>query len=77
MLTQSYAAIPKNLREQAKTIFVWYPKERADLKAIHEKNDVLKNNELIVASKFLKKSKCGCLHIRNEYPRGFSLLNHV
>ena len=77
MLTQSYAAIPKNLRGQAKTIFVWYPKERADLKAIHEKNDVLKNNELIVASKFLKKSKCGCLYIRNEYPRGFSLLNHV
>ena len=34
LLTQSYSAIPKNLRKQAKAIFVWYPKERGDLKAI-------------------------------------------
>ena len=40
LLAQSYTAIPKNLRRQAKAIFVWYPKERADLKTIHE-NDVL------------------------------------
>ena len=26
---------------QAKAIFVWYPKERGDLKAIHEEDDVL------------------------------------
>ena len=31
LLTQSYLAIPKNLRKQAKAIFVWYPKESADL----------------------------------------------
>ena len=55
MLTQSYTGIPKNLRRQAKAIFVWYPKERADLRAIQEENDVLTNNELIVASMFLKK----------------------
>ena len=66
MLTQSYTGIPKNLRRQAKAIFGWYPKERADLRAIHEENDVLTNNELIVASMFLKKSKYGCLFIRNE-----------
>ena len=28
LLTQSYSAIPKKLRRQAKDIFVWYPKER-------------------------------------------------
>ena len=32
LLTQSYSAIPKNLRRQAKAIFLWYPKERGDLK---------------------------------------------
>ena len=31
LMTQSYSTIPKNLRKQAKTINVWYPKERADL----------------------------------------------
>ena len=38
LLTQSYSAIPKNLRRQVKAIFVWYPKERADLKMIHDEN---------------------------------------
>ena len=38
LLRQSYTAIPKNLRRQAKAIFVWYPKERADLKMIHDEN---------------------------------------
>ena len=57
LLTQSYSAIPKNLRRQAKTIFVWYPKERADLKMIHDENDVLTNDELVVVRDFLKKLK--------------------
>ena len=52
MLTQSYSAILKNL--QAKTIFVWYPKEREDLKMIHYENDVLTDDELVVARDFLK-----------------------
>ena len=41
LLTQSYTAIPKNLRRPAKVIFVWYPKERRDLKVIQEENGVL------------------------------------
>ena len=77
LLTQSYTAIPKNLRKQAKAIFVWYPKERGDLKAIHEENDVLTDDELVVARGLLKESRYGCLYMRNEYPRGFRLLNHV
>ena len=77
LLTQSYSAIPKNLRKQAKVIFVWYPKERGDLKAIHEENDVLTDDELVVARGLLKESRLGCMYIRNQYPRGFRLLNHV
>ena len=77
LITQSYTAIPKNLRRQAKAIFVWYPMERGELKAIHEENDVLTDDELVVARSLLKESRYGCLYIRNEHPRGFKLLNHI
>ena len=77
MLTQSYTAIPKKLRRQAKAVFLWYPKERADLKAIHDENDVLTDNKLVFVRRLLKKSKHACLYIQNEYPRGFRLLNHA
>ena len=77
LLTQSYSAIPKNLRRQVQAVFVWYPKERTDLKLIHDENDVLRNDELVVVRGFLRKSKHACLYIRNEYPCEFRLLNHV
>ena len=45
---------------------------------IHEDNDVLTDNELIVTKKLKKNiSKYGCLYIQNEYSRGFKLLNHI
>ena len=47
-----YKCIPKKLREQAKAIFVWYPKGRIDLKMIHAENDVLTDDELVVARDF-------------------------
>ena len=71
LLRQSYTAIPKNLRRKAKAIFVWYPKERADLKMIHDENDVLTDDELVVVRGILRESKHACLYIRNEFPRGF------
>ena len=77
LLRQSYTAIPKNLRRQAKAIFVWYSKERADLKTIHNENDVLTDDDLVVVRRILRKSKHACLFIKNEYPRGFRLLNHT
>ena len=52
-------------------IFVWYPKERGDLKTIHDENDVLTDDELVVVRELLQKSKHACLYIRSEYPRGF------
>ena len=77
LLTQSYAAIPKNLRRQAKAIFVWYPKERGELKMIHDENNVLTDDELVIVRDFLKMSKHACLYIRNKHLRGFKVLNHV
>ena len=65
------AAIPKNLRRQVKAIFVWYPKERAD-----DENDVLTDDKLVIVRGILRKSKHACLYIRNEFPRGFRLLNY-
>ena len=61
LLTQSYTTVPKNLRRQAKAIFVWYPKERGDLKAIHDENDVLTYDELVVVRGILRRSKHACL----------------
>ena len=61
LLTQSYSAIPKNLRRQAKAIFVWYPKERGDLKMIHDENDVPTDDELVIVRGILRKSKHACL----------------
>ena len=54
LLTQSYKSIPKKLRQQAKAIFVWYPKARIDLKTIRDENDVLTDDKLVVARNFLK-----------------------
>ena len=61
LLTQSYTAIPKYSRRQSKGIFVWHPKERRDLKMIHDENDALTYDELVVARNFLKKPKHACL----------------
>ena len=77
LLRQSYSAIPKNLRRQAKAIFVWYPKERADLKIIHDENNVLTNDKLVVVRDFLRTSKHACLYIQNEHPHGFNVLNRT
>ena len=77
LLTQYYLGIPKKLREQAKVIFVWYLKERVDLKMIHDENDVLTDDQLVAARNFWKKLKHACLYIQNKFSRGFKLLNYV
>ena len=77
LLTQSYLALPKNLKKQAKDIFVWCSKERVNLRTIHDKIDVLIDDELVVARDFFKKSKYVYLYIQNEFPRRFKLLNHI
>ena len=63
LLTQSYSAAPKNLRREAGAIFTWYPKERGDLKTIHDENDVLTDDELFVGRSILRKIKHAYLYI--------------
>ena len=41
LLTQSYTAIPNNIRRQDKMLYVWYPKNRTDLNSIHKENDII------------------------------------
>ena len=54
-----------------------YPKERGNLKMTLDENDVLTDDELVVARNFFKKSKHSCLYIQNEFPQGFKLLNDI
>ena len=48
-----------------------YSEERGDLIMILDENDVLTDDELVVARNFLKKSRHAGLYIQNEFPRGF------
>ena len=74
LLTQSYTAVPKNIRRQAKMRYVWYPKNRTDLNTIHEENDVIETpEELVNVKKQLKLGKCTCLILRMEHPRAYEI----
>ena len=48
LLTQSYTAISNNIRKQAKMLYIWYPKNRTDLNTIHEENDIIGPEEVLV-----------------------------
>ena len=69
LLTQSYTAIPNNIRRQAKMLYIWYPKNRTDLNTIHEENDVIEMGELARVKAELKRGKHTCLILRMEHPR--------
>ena len=75
LLTQSYTAIPANLRRQAKMLYVWYPKCREDLNTIHNENDVIETREeLLNVKKRLKEGKHACLVMRLEHERGYEVV---
>ena len=69
LLTQSYTAVPNNIRRQTKMLHVWYPKNRTDLNTIHEENDVIGPEELAMVKAQLKWGKHTCLIMRMEHPR--------
>ena len=74
LLTQSYTAVPKNVRRQAKMLYVWYPNNRTDLNTIHEENDVIETQEeLMNVKKKLKQRKHTCLIMRMEHPRAYEI----
>ena len=74
LLTQSYTAVPKNVRRQAKMLYIWYPKNRMDLNAIHEENYVIETKEELARVKAqLKRGKHTCLIMRMEQPRAYEI----
>ena len=74
LLTQSYIAVPNNIRRQAKMLYVWYPKNRPDLNIIHEENDVIEMQEELARVKAqLKRGKHTCLIMRIEHPRAYQV----
>ena len=74
LLTQSYTAIPNNIRRQAKMLYVWYPKNRTDLNTSHEGNDVIETQEELARVRAqLKQGKCTCLIMRMEHPRAYEI----
>ena len=54
MLTKSHSAITYNLRRQTKVI-ICHPKITADLKMIHDENNVLIHDELVTVRNFSKR----------------------
>ena len=73
LLTQSYTAIPNNIRRQAKMFYVWYPKNRTDLNTIHEENDVIGPEDLARVKAQLKRGQHTCLIMRMEHPRAYMI----
>ena len=73
LLTQSYTAVPNNIRRQAKMLYVWYPKYRTDLNTIYEENDVIGPEELARVKAQLKLGKHTCLIMRMEHPRAYKI----
>ena len=74
LLTQSYTAVPKNLRRQKKQLFTWYPSEKSDLKIIDEETNLMNSEELTKIKEQLKREKHACLYVRLEHPRMFKVL---
>ena len=73
LLTQSYTAVPENIRRQAKMLYIWYPKNRTDRNTIHEENDVIETGELARVKAQLKWGKHTCLIMRMEHPRAYMI----
>ena len=73
LLTQSYTAVPNNIRRQAKMLYVWYPKNRTDLNTIHKQNDIMGPEELARVKVQLKQGKHTCLIMRMEHPRAYTI----
>ena len=74
LLTQSYTAVHNNIRRQAKMLYVWYPKNRTDLNAIHEENDTIEMKEELARVKAQLKQGKHTLIIRMEHPRAYMIL---
>ena len=74
LLTQSYSAIPKNLRRQKKQLFTWFLDEQSDFDQIAKETNVIDDPaDWKDIREKLKSSKHGYLHLRLEHPRSWAL----
>ena len=74
LLMQSYTAISKNIRRQAKMLYVWYPDNQSDLNAIHEETDIIETPEELASIKEkLKRGERTCLIMRKKHPRDYQV----
>ena len=55
LLTQSYTAIPNDIRRKVKMLYIWYPKNRMDLNTIHGENDIIGPEEFARVKAQLKR----------------------
>ena len=74
LLTQSYTAVPKNLRRQKKQLFAWYPSEKSDLKILDEETNLMNSEDLAKIKEKLKREKHACLYVRLDHTRMFKIL---
>ena len=56
-------------------LYVFNPKDRNELKLIHDENECVSDDNFQLVKNKLKKSKYGCLILRNENPVNYQLLN--
>ena len=75
LLTQSYTAVPNNIRRQAKMLYVWYPENRTDLNTILEENDIIGPEELARVKAQLKWVKTYLFNYEDGTPK--SLYNSL
>ena len=54
-------------------LYIWYPKNRTDLNAIHKENDVIEMGELARVKAQLKWGNHTCLIMRMEHPRAYEI----
>ena len=73
LLTQSYTAIPKNLRRQKKQLFMWCPQEKSDLKLVNE--ECIVDLDMNKIKESFKASKYACLYIRLEFPNEWRIIS--
>ena len=69
LLTQSYTAIPNNIRRQAKMLYVWYPNNRTDVNTIHKENEVIETGELVNVKEKLKWGKHTLFNYEDGTPK--------
>ena len=74
LLSQSYTAVPKNLRRQLKQLFVWHLQQRSDFKILDDETGIIDDpGDWKEIREKLKGSKHGHLYMRLEHPRGWAL----